>query len=350
MPPRWSIDFVMRLLDTSVFHYTFTFVLTPLCKFVGYGPGTLLFNLTLLYAALLFTVRIGMALSTRYQRAGGNGGKRSKIDWAEEVVLITGGASGIGLTLAEALAIRQIEVVVLDVKPVETALGIESYICDVSDPKDIARVAKLIREDVGEPTIIVNNAGIVIGKSIQDLTEQDIRRTMDVNFFSHVWILKEFLPDMLKNDHGHIITISSVMGLMSAPQVADYCASKAAAKAFHESLEAELKYIHNSKGIRTTLVCPGRTATGMFAGVMERFPFWTPVVTPLEVAQAIIHSMEMRMGRNQIRLPFYANFVPLVDIMPAWVKDMATVVSGADRAMDTFQGGAEQEKMRKKDL
>ncbi|KAF9972453.1 hypothetical protein BGZ73_004435 [Actinomortierella ambigua] len=346
MPSRWSIDFVMRLLDTSVFHVTFPFILSPLCKFLGHGPGTYLFNLTLVYAALLYTVRIVMAMNTRYQRAGGNGGERSKIDWGEEVVLITGGASGIGLMLAEALAIRQIEVVVLDVKPVETALGIESYICDVSDPKDIARAAKLIREDVGEPTIIVNNAGIVTGKSIMDLTELDVRRTMDVNFFGHVWILKEFLPDMIKNDHGHIITVSSIMGEMSAPQVADYCASKAAAKAFHNSLEAELKYIHNSKGIRTTLVSCGRIATDMFAGVAERFPFWTPVLTPLEVVQAIVKSMEMRQGRNQIRLPFFANFVPLVAMMPAWVKDLATVVCGADRAMDTFHGGAEQKKQK----
>ncbi|KAG0223266.1 hypothetical protein BGW42_006001 [Actinomortierella wolfii] len=338
MPSRWSIDFVMRLLDTSVFHVTFPFILSPLCKFLGHGPGTFIFNLTLAYAALLYTVRIIMALDTRYKRAGGNGGKRSKIDWGEEVVLITGGASGIGLMLAEALAIRQIEVVVLDAKPLETALGIESYVCDVSDPKDIARVAKLIREDVGEPTIIVNNAGIVTGKSIMDLTEQDVRRTMDVNYFAHVWILKEFLPDLIKNDHGHIITISSVMGLMSAPKVADYCASKAAAKAFHDSLEAELKYVHGCKGIRTTLVCPGRVATGMFDGVKERFPFFTPLLTPLEVVQAIIQCMEMRKGCNRILLPFYANFVQLVDMMPPWIKDLATIVCGADHAMDTFQG------------
>lgn len=55
-------------------------------------------------------------------------------------------------------------------------MDIDSYVCDVSDPEDIARVAKEIREDVGEPTILVNNAGFVSGKSILELSNADIER------------------------------------------------------------------------------------------------------------------------------------------------------------------------------
>jgi NAD(P)-dependent dehydrogenase (short-subunit alcohol dehydrogenase family) len=86
-------------------------------------------------------------------------------------------------------------------------VDIESYICDVSDPEDIARVAKEIREDVGEPTILINNAGIVNGKSILESSPEEIKRTMDVNFLGQVFTLKEFLPDMIKNNHGHIVRI-----------------------------------------------------------------------------------------------------------------------------------------------
>lgn len=150
------------------------------------------------------------------------------------------------------LAIRHITVVVLDVHPVKTArkhslpvlrlclrdpmitlfstllratfmakltlsasvttnyypyllVDIESYICDVSDPEDIARVAKEIREDVGEPTILINNAGIVSGRLIMDLSIEDIKRTTSVNYLGQAFTIKEFLPDMIKNNHGHIV-------------------------------------------------------------------------------------------------------------------------------------------------
>ncbi len=55
-------------------------------------------------------------------------------------------------------------------------MDIDSYICDVSNPQDVARVAKEIREDVGEPTILVNNAGIISGKSIMDLSVEEIKK------------------------------------------------------------------------------------------------------------------------------------------------------------------------------
>ena len=84
-------------------------------------------------------------------------------------------------------------------------VDIESYICDVSDPEDIARVAKEIREDVGEPTILINNAGIINGRSILDLSIEDIKRTINVNYLGQAFTIKEFLPDMIKNNHGHIV-------------------------------------------------------------------------------------------------------------------------------------------------
>lgn len=87
-------------------------------------------------------------------------------------------------------------------------VDIESYICDVSDPEDIARAAKEIREDVGEPTILVNNAGIINGRSILDLSTEDIKRTININYLGQAFTIKEFLPDMIKNNHGHIVRIS----------------------------------------------------------------------------------------------------------------------------------------------
>ncbi|KAF9897101.1 hypothetical protein BX616_006178, partial [Lobosporangium transversale] len=143
------------------------------------------------------------------------------------------------------------------------------------------------------------------------------------------------------------ITISSAMGMMGAPQIADYAASKAAAKSFHEVLETEIRYVYKTPGVKTTLVCCGKVETGMFHGVKENLPFFTPPLEPLEVVRKIIRSMEERRGRNQIMMPFYVHFVPLVSITPAWFQDLARTISGADKAMETFVGkkGFVQEKL-----
>ncbi|KAF9960428.1 hypothetical protein BGZ70_008610 [Mortierella alpina] len=332
MVNRRSIDFVLQLCNASIFHVSFPFFLIPCFKMYGFSNENLAFILAAIYGVLLFVVKIAYWFHERSQRRDG------KVDWEDEVVLITGGANGIGYLLAEMLAIRRITVVVLDTQPVKTALDIDSYICDVSDPQDIARVAKEIREDVGEPTILVNNAGIVTGKSIMDLSVEEIKKTMDVNFLGQAYMVKEFLPEMIKQNHGHIITISSTMGVMAAPQMADYAASKAAVKAFHETLETELRFVYKTPNVKTTLVCCGKIETGMFQGASERMPFFTPALEPIEVVRQIIASMEQRRGRNQIMMPLYANFVPLVSITPAWFQDLARRVSGADRAMETFVG------------
>ncbi|KAF9170791.1 hypothetical protein BGX21_009105 [Mortierella sp. AD011] len=332
MVNRRTIDFVVHMLNATVFHLSFPFFLIPCVKLYGIADESLIFQLAAVYAVVLLVVKAAYTLHVYSQRKDG------KADWEEEVVLITGGASGIGCLLAEALAIRNISVAVLDVQPLKTALDIDSYICDVSNPEDIARVAKEIREDVGEPTILINNAGIVNGKSILDLSTEDIKRTMNVNFLGQVWVIKEFLPDMIKNNHGHIVTVSSAMGILSAPQIADYAASKAAVKSFHETLESEIKYLYKTPGIKTTLVCTGKLETDMFKGVKERMPFFTPTVDSLELVQEIIASIEERRGRNQIMMPLYVNFVPLVSILPGWFQDLARTTSGADKAMRSFVG------------
>ncbi|KAF9424992.1 hypothetical protein BGZ94_007939 [Podila epigama] len=342
MTTRYSIDFVVRMLNASIFHVSFPFLLIPLVKWYGYSNDSAPFQAAIVFGAVLYLWKTILWFHDRQQRTSG------KIDWDDEVVLITGGASGIGYLLAEMLAIRHITVVVVDVQPVKTALDVDSYICDISNPADVARVAKEIREDVGEPTILVNNAAIVHGKPVLDLSFEEIKRTLDVNFLGQALMVKEFLPDMIKNNHGHIITISSAMGIMAAPKIADYAASKAAAKAFHEGLESEIKYLYKTPGVKTTLFHCAKIATDMFGGVRVRFPFWTPTLEPIQVVREIIESMEQRRGRNQVMMPFFVHFVPLVSILPNWIGDLATRLCGADEAMETFVGksGKERESLK----
>lgn len=82
--------------------------------------------------------------------------------------------------------------------------------CDITSSKEIAAVAKEIRAQVGYPTVIINNAGVARGKSLLESTEKDVRFTFDVNSLAHYWIIKEFLPSLIENNHGMIVTVASI--------------------------------------------------------------------------------------------------------------------------------------------
>lgn len=71
-------------------------------------------------------------------------------------------------------------------------------------------MAKEIRAQVGNPTVILNNAGVVRGKSIIDSSEKDIRFTFEVNALAHYWIVQEFLPSLIENNHGMVVTVASI--------------------------------------------------------------------------------------------------------------------------------------------
>ena len=154
---------------------------------------------------------------------------------------------------------------------------------------------------------------------------------MNVNLLSHFWILKAFLPELIKSKAGHVITMSSVMGLVGAAQMTDYCASKAAVVSLHESLRYELDKRYDAPLVRTTLVLPGYVHTPMFsrtpalpydfAHVDESattvkqapplsaglFNFLAPSVPPYVVVKEIITALDWQESR-EITLPFYAGF------------------------------------------
>jgi len=195
--------------------------------------------------------------------------RSAPLDWGEQIVLITGGASGIGELLANTLAVRNVTVIVLDVNPIITENdNIVYYKCDVSKWEEVEMVSEKIITEIGEPTILINNAGVVQGKLVIDLSVEDVQQTFGVNTFSHFWILKAFLPAMLKNKSGHIVSMSSALGMTGVAQMADYCGSKSAIISLHESLRYELDKRYRCPNIRTTLVCPGHVHTPMFRTVV----------------------------------------------------------------------------------
>lgn len=105
-------------------------------------------------------------------------GVKREFDWTEEVVVITGGGSGLGLLIAETYGMRGVSVAVLDIREPEggEARNVEFYKCDVGDRKQVEAVAKQIEKDLGTPTVLINNAAIVHGKSILELSPEEIEK------------------------------------------------------------------------------------------------------------------------------------------------------------------------------
>ena len=88
------------------------------------------------------------------------------------------------------------------------------YGCDVSDREAVEETADRVRADLGDPAIVVNNAGVVSGARFLDILDEEIRRTFEVNTLALYWVTKAFLPAMLARNRGHVVTVASAAGLV----------------------------------------------------------------------------------------------------------------------------------------
>ncbi|XP_023982781.1 epidermal retinol dehydrogenase 2 isoform X2 [Physeter macrocephalus] len=209
---------------------------------------------------------------------------------AGEIVLITGSGSGLGRLLALKFARLGSVLVLWDVSQEgneETckmaleagATRVYAYTCDCSRKEEVYRVADQVKKEVGDVSILINNAGIVTGKKFLDCPDELMEKSFDVNFKAHLWTYKAFLPAMIANDHGHLVCISSSAGLIGVNGLADYCASKFAAFGFAESVFMET-FAKKQNGIKTTIVCPFFIKTGMFDGCTTGCPYLLPILEP----------------------------------------------------------------------
>ncbi|XP_002736979.1 retinol dehydrogenase 10-B-like [Saccoglossus kowalevskii] len=263
-----------------------------------------------------------------------------------EIVLITGAGSGIGRLMAINFAKHGCTLVLWDIDKdsndetteIITALGGKAYgyRCDVTNKDEVYRLAEQIKEYVGSVTILVNNAGVVAGKNLLDCPDELILRSMNVNVISHFWTLKAFAPSMVANNHGHIVTISSICGVIGAPGMVEYCASKFAAVGLHESLCYEF-IKEGYDGIKTTLVQPYLINTGMFDGFKAREGVAPPDLDPQYVADMVLRAVQTNQDILMMPRPLY-----LISWFKSWMSLGATVAgaqfTGAFNAMDTFVG------------
>lgn len=118
-------------------------------------------------------------------------------------------------------------------------LDVSSVFCykiNLCERNSIYETAKRVKEDIGSVDILINNAGVVSGKNFLDIPDEKIELTLKVNTLAHFWTVKAFLPDMVKKNSGHIVTVASVAGNLAGCAMSDYHASKFANVGFDLAL------------------------------------------------------------------------------------------------------------------
>ena len=272
-------------------------------------------------------------------------------DISGKTVVITGGASGMGRLLALKMARLGGTVVIYDLDKaavgavveeiqVQTGRDAHGFVCDVSDRKEVYRVAETVRETVGKVDILINNAGIVSGRRLMDTPDEKIEAVIGVNVLALFWVTKSFLPDILERGSGHVVTIASAAGLLGVDKQTDYSASKHAAIGFTESLRVELKKT-GYPGVRTTIVEPFYVDTGMFEGVKTRFRRILPILEQDEVTDRIVRAIQK--NRQELKMPFIVNLVPAFRLLPIDLFDRVADFFGINASMDEFVGRGERE-------
>jgi len=192
--------------------------------------------------------------------------------------VITGAASGIGRSLAIGLAKEGMNLFLSDihmerleqVKEEIEALGSKVHVarCDVTKYEDFVKLADLVREQLGEIDMLINNAGIGSGAYAETMEFEDWKRVLDVNLWSIIYSIKVFLPIMLERGQGHFINTGSGAGIVGQPVHIDYVASKFAVVGISEALFSEIR----DKGIHVSVICPTIIKSNIMEGSEVKIP------------------------------------------------------------------------------
>ncbi|HEV2663978.1 MAG TPA: SDR family NAD(P)-dependent oxidoreductase [Blastocatellia bacterium] len=188
------------------------------------------------------------------------------------VAVVTGAASGIGRALAVRLAQEGASLAIADIKAAEldeTAHGLKSmggpsgkvttHIVDVSDKGRVAEFAREVVEAHGGAHLLINNAGVGLFGTAEQLSIEDIEWLMGVNFWGMVYGVKHFLPILRRQSEGHIVNVSSVFGIICPVGHSAYAASKFAVRGFTEALRHELA----GGPVKVSVVHPGGVKTNI---------------------------------------------------------------------------------------
>ncbi|KAK7994510.1 hypothetical protein PG991_016098 [Apiospora marii] len=261
-------------------------------------------------------------------------------NWPSEIAVVTGGCSGIGKAIAEALASHGVRVAVLDVQdaPKEHVTNelLTYFRCDIASPAAITEIADRIRHELGHPSILVNNAGITGSHTILKTPDAFLGRIFDVNLLSHWRLVRQFVPDMVARNKGHVVTVASVNSFLTNSANADYVATKAAALAFHEGLASELKIWYKAPGVKTTIAHPSWVRTPLIEAAILKSgqdpKILESMLRPEEVAEVIVRQIISRRGA-QLFIPSAAAPISWLKGLPNWVQELVRDAFGKTSAV-----------------
>lgn len=181
--------------------------------------------------------------------------------------------------------------------------------------------AEKVKQTLGAPTILINNAGILASHTILATSDDYLRKLFDVNVLSNWYTTKAFLPDMLAANKGHIVTIASTASYIGVAGLADYTASKAAILAFHESLNQELKHHYNAPNVLTTSIHPNWVRTPLLAPVEQELKQrGSAIIEPNVVADTVVERILACTG-GQVFLPRSIGRISALRGLPNWVQE-----------------------------
>jgi len=235
---------------------------------------------------------------------------------ANGVAVVTGAGSGIGRALARQLAQSGSALALADIDEAglqqtvsslsERGVQLSTHIVDVSDESAVKAFSADVAAKHGRVTLLINNAGVALHGGFQEISLDDLRWLMGINFWGVVYGVKYFMPLLKKEPRAHIVNISSVFGLVAPAGQSAYAASKFAVRGFTEALRHELEgspvfvsCVHPG-GIRTPIARRARlganTPPGSRDEAIARFDRLTPTM-PDAAAARILQGVERREPR-----------------------------------------------------
>jgi short-subunit dehydrogenase len=190
-------------------------------------------------------------------------------NFEQKTAVVTGGASGIGLAIAEELSRRGCQLALVDLQPERlhsaqqrlsaTNQRVTLHECDVGNNEQVLAMRDEVLKAHGRVNLLVNNAGVSLAGRFMETSLDDLAWIMRVNFWGTVYCCKAFLPVLLKEQEAQIVTMCSSFGLLGFAGKTGYSASKFALRGFSEALRMELA----ATSVGVTVVYPGPVQTNI---------------------------------------------------------------------------------------
>lgn len=210
----------------------------------------------------------------------------------EKVIVVTGGTKGIGYAVAESLlkAGATVFICARDKSELKRALEklsaageVDGEVCDVRSEEQIKAMLDEAVRVFGGVDVLINNAGIgIIGKTVEEMSPDDFRQTLETNLFGVFYACHYAIPLMKERGGGYIINISSLAGQNAHPKMAAYNASKFGLNGFTEALMQEVR----ADNIKVTAICPGSVNTFFGGGEPSDDNSWQ--LQPEDIAQTVL--------------------------------------------------------------